>query len=242
MAKVDEGPVAATVYVVDDDDGMRRALSLLLNTVGYKTAAFASPKEFLEKFKADTAGCLVLDIRMPGMSGLELQQHLNRMGSMLPVIFITGHGDVPMAVQAMKEGAFEFVQKPFRDQDLLDRINHALQQDKESRNTMARRADVLHRLESLTPREKQVMELVVDGAANKVIAIDLGLSERTVEIHRAKVMEKMGARSVAHLGQAANEPLGGKLSCPQGHTWNHVFNEQRRAPILAQPSPSGLPP
>ncbi len=199
MAKLEVAVNAATVYVVDDDDGMRRALSLLLNTVGFKTAAFASPKEFLDTFKPDAAGCLVLDIRMPGMSGLELQQHLNRMGSMLPVIFITGHGDVPMAVQAMKEGAFEFVQKPFRDQDLLDRINHALEQDKENRSSLARRADVLHRAESLTPREKQVMALVVDGAANKVIAIDLGLSERTVEIHRAKVMEKMGARSVAHL-------------------------------------------
>ena len=199
MAKVDEGLHGATVYVVDDDDGMRRALSLLLNTVGYKTAAFASPKEFLGKFKSDTAGCLLLDIRMPGMSGLELQQHLNRMGSMLPVIFITGHGDVPMAVQAMKEGAYEFVQKPFRDQDLLDRVNHALEQDRQNRSTLARRADVLQRFESLTPREKQVLQLVVDGAANKVIAIDLELSERTVEIHRAKVMEKMGARSVAHL-------------------------------------------
>lgn len=198
MAKAVEA-VPATIYVVDDDDGMRRALSLLLNTVGYKTAAFASPKEFLDKVKMDAVGCLVLDIRMPGMSGLELQQHLNRMGSMLPVIFITGHGDVPMAVQAMKEGAFEFVQKPFRDQDLLDRINHALELDKENRATLARRADVLARFESLTPREKEVMQLVVDGAANKVIAIDLGLSERTVEIHRAKVMEKMGARSVAHL-------------------------------------------
>jgi FixJ family two-component response regulator len=199
MAKAEVVVNAATVFIVDDDDGMRRALSLLLNTVGYKTAAFASPKEFLDKFNNDAAGCLVLDIRMPGMSGLELQQHLNRMGSMLPVIFITGHGDVPMAVQAMKEGAFEFVQKPFRDQDLLDRINHALQQDQENRSTLARRADVLQHFESLTPREKQVMALVVDGAANKVIAIDLGLSERTVEIHRAKVMEKMGARSVAHL-------------------------------------------
>jgi two-component system response regulator FixJ len=198
MAKADEA-MPATIYVVDDDDGMRRALSLLLNTVGYKTAAFASPKEFLDKVKTDAAGCLVLDIRMPDMSGLELQQHLNRMGSMLPVIFITGHGDVPMAVQAMKEGAFEFIQKPFRDQDLLDRINHALKLDKENRSTLARRADVLARFESLTPREKEVMQLVVDGAANKVIAIDLGLSERTVEIHRAKVMEKMGARSVAHL-------------------------------------------
>src|ERR1700743_2496041 len=192
MAKADEVSNAATVYVVDDDDGMRRALSLLLNTVGYKTAAFATPAEFLEKFKPDSAGCLVLDIRMPGMSGLEVQQQLNRMGSMLPVIFITGHGDVPMAVQAMKEGAFEFVQKPFRDQDLLDRINHAIKQDQENRSTLALKADVAQRLASLTPRERQVMDLVVDGAANKVIAIDLGLSERTVEIHRAKVMDKMG--------------------------------------------------
>src|ERR1700724_1905735 len=199
MAKPNEAAAAPIVYVIDDDDGMRRALSLLLSTVGYKALVFASPSDFLAHFDPDTHGCLVLDIRMPGMSGLELQQHLNRMGSMLPVIFITGHGDVPMAVQAMKEGAFEFIQKPFRDQDLLDRINHALKQDAENRSTVARRADIQHRLESLTPRERQVMDFVVDGAANKVIAIDLALSERTVEIHRAKVMEKMGARSVAHL-------------------------------------------
>jgi FixJ family two-component response regulator len=200
MAKTSEAAASApVVYVIDDDDGMRRALSLLLSTVGYKTLVFATPSDFLAHFDPDTHGCLVLDIRMPGMSGLELQQHLNRTGSMLPVIFITGHGDVPMAVQAMKEGAFEFIQKPFRDQDLLDRINHALQQDAESRNNLARRADVVRRLETLTPRERQVMDMVVDGSANKVIAIDLNLSERTVEIHRAKVMEKMGARSVAHL-------------------------------------------
>ncbi len=188
-----------TIYVVDDDDGMRRALDTLLSTVGYKTAVFSRPNEFLAHFKTDAPGCLLLDIRMPEMSGLELQHQLNRMGSMLPVIFITGHGDVPMAVQAMKEGAFEFIQKPFRDQELLDRINHALKQDAENRGTAARRSEVLHRLESLTPRERQVMDLIVEGSANKVIAIDLGLSERTVEIHRAKVMEKMGARSVAHL-------------------------------------------
>jgi two-component system, LuxR family, response regulator FixJ len=199
MAMPHDDSAAPAVYVVDDDDGMRRALDALLSTVGYKTAVFSRPSEFLANFKADSPGCLVLDIRMPDMSGLELQQHLNRMGSMVPVIFITGHGDVPMAVQAMKEGAFEFIQKPFRDQDLLDRINHALKQDAENRTTVARRAEVLHRLESLTPRERQVMDMVVDGAANKVIAIDLHLSERTVEIHRAKVMEKMGARSVAHL-------------------------------------------
>src|ERR1700693_3137622 len=200
MAKPSETATAAPiVYVIDDDDGMRSALSLLLSTVGHKTLAFANPTDFLAQFDADVHGCLVLDIRMPGMSGLELQQHLNRNGSMLPVIFITGHGDVPMAVQAMQEGAFEFIQKPFRDQDLLDRINHALQQDAENRSTLARRADVVRRVESLTPRERQVMDMVVDGSANKVIAIDLNLSERTVEIHRAKVMEKMGAPSVAHL-------------------------------------------
>ena len=188
-----------TVHVVEDDDGMRTALCTLLGTVGYHTAAYPGAKEFLQHFKPDEPGCLVLDIRMPQMSGLELQQQLNRMGSMLPVIFITGHGDVPMAVQAMKEGAFEFLQKPFRDQDLLDRINHALQHDAKNRQSGARRAEVLRRMETLTPRERQVMDLVVEGGANKVIAIDLGLSERTVEIHRAKVMEKMGARSVAHL-------------------------------------------
>ena len=199
MAIINDKNIAPDIYVVDDDDGMRRALDTLLSTVGYRTAVYSRPSEFLANFKPDTAGCLVLDIRMPDMSGLELQQHLNKSGSMLPVIFITGHGDVPMAVQAMKEGAFEFIQKPFRDQDLLDRINHALKLDAENRSTVARRTEVQHRLESLTPRERQVMDMVVDGAANKVIAIDLNLSERTVEIHRAKVMEKMGARSVAHL-------------------------------------------
>lgn len=187
------------VYVIDDDDGMRRALELLLKTVGYQTVVFSGPKEFLARFRVDSPGCLVLDIRMPEMSGLELQQYLNHVGSTMPVIFITGHGDVPMAVQAMKEGAFEFIQKPFRDQDLLDRINHALKLDADIHRTVARQADVRQRIDSLTPREKQVMAMVVDGAANKVIAIDLHLSERTVEIHRSKVMEKTGARSVAHL-------------------------------------------
>jgi two-component system response regulator FixJ len=199
MNKPAEEDVQPIIYVVDDDDGMRRALDTLLSTVGYKTAVYSRPSEFLSQFKPEAHSCLVLDIRMPEMSGLEVQQQLNRRGSMLPVIFITGHGDVPMAVQAMREGAFEFLQKPFRDQDLLDRINHALKQDADNRTNAARRSEVQHRLDSLTPREKQVMNFIVDGSANKVVAIDLGLSERTVEIHRAKVMEKMGARSVAHL-------------------------------------------
>lgn len=188
-----------TIYVVDDDDGIRRALSLLMTTVGYEPTAFARPSEFLSKFDPDRPGCLVLDVRMPEMSGLEVQQHLNRSGATLPVILITGHGDITMAVQAMKNGAFDFLQKPFRDQDLLDRINAALKLDAENRAIVDRHADLRHRAQSLTPREREVMALVVDGRANKVIAVDLGLSERTVEIHRANVMEKMGARSVAHL-------------------------------------------
>nr|WP_298721992.1 response regulator transcription factor [uncultured Steroidobacter sp.] len=188
-----------TIYIVDDDDGMRRALSVLMSTVGYNAVTFERPTEFLQKLDPNQPGCLVLDVRMPEMSGLEVQQQLNRSGSMLPVILITGHGDIPMAVQAMKDGAFDFLQKPFRDQDLLDRINGALKQDAENRETVERHADLKRRSESLTPREREVMALVVDGRANKVIAIDLGLSERTVEIHRANVMEKMQARSVAHL-------------------------------------------
>jgi FixJ family two-component response regulator len=199
MSKQADSTKCPVVYVVDDDDGMRRALNTLLATVGFRTEGYARAQEFLARFTPDAPGCLVLDIRMPEMSGLELQQQLNRKGSMLPVIFITGHGDVPMAVQAMKEGAFEFIQKPFREQDLLDRINRALHLDAENRRQVARHSEIAARIESLTPREKEVMKLVVDGEANKVIAIDLGLSERTVEIHRAKVMEKMAAKSVAHL-------------------------------------------
>ena len=187
------------IYIVDDDDGMRRALTVLMTTMGYQPVAFARPAEFLAKYDANQAGCLVLDVRMPEMSGLEVQQQLNRNGALIPVILITGHGDIPMAVQAMKDGAFDFLQKPFRDQELLDRINAALKQDAQNRESVDRLADLRQRAESLTPREREVMGHVVDGKANKVIAIDLGLSERTVEIHRANVMEKMAARSVAHL-------------------------------------------
>lgn len=188
-----------TIYVVDDDDSMRQAIALLLRTVGYTPIAFARPSDFLAKYDPNLHSCLVLDIRMPQMSGLEVQQQLNQSGAILPVIFITGHGDIPMAVQAMKDGAFDFLTKPFRDQDLLDRINSALKQDAENRAAIEKHADLRRRAESLTPREREVLELIVEGKANKVVAIDLGLSERTVEIHRANVMEKMGARSVAHL-------------------------------------------
>lgn len=194
---------STVIYVVDDDEGMRRALTTLLATIGHRVSPFGLPSEFLAKHDPSQHGCVVLDMRMPEMSGLEVQKQLNKAGSMLPVIFITGHGDVPMAVQAMKEGAFDFIQKPFRDQELVDRINHALQQDAENRKTVLQKADLQKKFDSLTPREHQVLDLVVDGRANKVIAIDLNLSERTVEIHRSNVMEKMGARSVAHVVKMA---------------------------------------
>lgn len=194
-----KGTHKPTVFVVDDDDGMRRALATLIRTVGYPAETFSRAQEFLATYKEDRPGCLLLDVRMPEMSGLELQQQLSRNGSMLPVIFMTGHGDVPMAVQAMKEGAFDFLQKPFRDQDLVDCLNRALKLDAENRASLEKHADIRRRFDTLTPRESEVLEMLVDGRANKVIAIDLGLSERTVEIHRANVMEKMGVRSVAHL-------------------------------------------
>jgi two-component system, LuxR family, response regulator FixJ len=189
----------AVVFIVDDDDGVRRAMGALMDSVGYGHAAYASAQEFLRHYNPAQSGCLILDIRMPGMSGLELQQELNKHGYSIPVIFVTGHGDVPMAVEAMKKGAFDFVQKPFRDQDLLDRVNRALQADAEQRQELAGKEEVVHRWSTLTPREREVMALIVEGKANKVIAMDLNLSERTVEIHRARVMEKMKVRSVAQL-------------------------------------------
>jgi two-component system, LuxR family, response regulator FixJ len=188
-----------TIFVVDDDSAVRDALKLLLRSVGQAVETFGSGQEFLEAYSEDRPGCLVLDIRMPGMSGLELQQKLNERHSILPIIFITGHGDVPMAVEAMQAGAVDFIQKPFRDQDLIDRINQALEKDNNNRAALGERNDIRHRLETLTPREREVLDLVVHGKANKVIAGDLKLSQRTVEIHRARVMEKMQASSLAHL-------------------------------------------
>ena len=189
----------ATVFVVDDDEAVRTSLRLLLKSVGLPVETFASAQEFLDQFDPSRAGCLVLDIRMPGMSGLELQQHLNDRHSIMPIVFITGHGDVPMAVEAMQAGAVDFIQKPFRDQDLIDRINRALDKDREMRSELRERDEIRRRMSQLTPREREVLELVTQGKANKVIAGDLNVSQRTVEIHRARVMEKMGANSLAYL-------------------------------------------
>ncbi len=188
-----------TVFVVDDDDAVRGSLRMLLNSVGLKSALFPSAAAFLAGVSGGQGGCVLLDIRMPGMSGLQLFEQMCAKGMRLPVIFITGHGDVPMAVRAIKKGAFDFLQKPFNDQDLLDRVQAALGEDIARRNSDVEQQSLRERRDRLTPREREIMERVVAGQANKVIAIELGLSERTVELHRAHVMEKMEVRSLAEL-------------------------------------------
>jgi len=187
------------VFVIDDDEAVRLSTEMLIRSMGLRVESFASATEFLDDFDPQQPGCLILDIRMPGMSGLELQEHLVEKEASVPIIFVTGHADVPIAVKAMKAGAVDFIQKPFRDQELIDRVHAALEQDAAARSRAARRQAIMVRMQALTKRETEVMGLVVDGKANKEIAFDLGLSPRTVEIHRARVMGKMGAGSLAEL-------------------------------------------
>jgi FixJ family two-component response regulator len=188
-----------TVFIVDDDPAIRHAMEYLMRSVDMKYEIYRSADEFLGGWNEARGGCLVLDIRMPGMGGLELQDRLRERDISLPIIFITGHADVPMAVDAMQKGAFDFIQKPFRDQDLLERIGAAIKADRVQRAEHERKGEVSNRISKLTPREREVMDLVVTGKANKIVAYELGVSQRTVEIHRARVMEKMGARSLADL-------------------------------------------
>ena len=188
-----------TVYVVDDDAAVRDSLSFLLDSVGIEAIPFASAPDFLDAYDGRHA-VVVLDVRMPSMSGLELQETLNQRGvDTLKIIFISGHGDIEMAVEALKRGATDFLAKPFRDQELLDRVHQALEVNSADMARSASISDVRERLESLTPRERDVLAMVADGKANKVVAMDLNISQRTVEIHRAHVMEKMGVSSLAQL-------------------------------------------
>jgi FixJ family two-component response regulator len=191
------------VFIVDDDDAVRSSLRLLLKSVGLAAVAYPSARDFLTAWNPDQPSCLVLDVRMPGMSGLELQEELNRRGAIVPVIFITGHGDIPMAVEAMQHGAFDFLQKPFRDQDLIDRIQKAIVRDAANRTQLLEKDRIRARWESLTPREREVLALVTSGKANKVMAGDLGVSQRTVETHRAEIMRRTGARSLPALARLA---------------------------------------
>ena len=192
------------VYVIDDDPSMRAALEDLVGSVGLQVQAFASPLEFLDSKRPDAPGCLVLDVRLPGMSGLTFQKELVKEGITLPVIFITGHGDIPMSVRAMKAGAVEFLTKPFHDQELLDAIHAAIECDRDRRRETLLVTDLRKRYATLTERERHIMRLVVAGRANKQIAAELNLSEMTVKVHRGQVMRKMKAGSLPELVRMAD--------------------------------------
>jgi len=191
--------IQQTVYVVEDDEAVRDSLELLLKSDGKPVKTYESANAFLKDYSDKMAGCIVLDIRMPGMDGMELQKKLNEKHSILPIIFVTGHGDVPMAVDAMKEGAVDFIQKPYREEALLEKLEAALEQDLAQRQTLDEKQEIIRRIKSLTPREHEIMDRMIAGQANKVIAIELEISQRTVEIHRSRVMHKMGTHCLAHL-------------------------------------------
>ena len=193
---------AQRVYVIDDDEAVRDSIGMLLESADLPHQCFTSADEFFDQHDSSQRGCLVLDIRMPGMTGLELQQRLTEIGSTLPIIFITGHGDVPMAVEAMRRGALDFLRKPVNETNFIDRIQHALNLESGSWHQRQDRELQQQRIESLTEREREVFELVAQGQANKVVAAELGISERTVEVHRAQVMKKLDARTLAQLVRA----------------------------------------
>lgn len=211
------------VFIVDDDLGVRQMIARMVRSVQLTPRTFDSVHEFLDQFDPAQPGCLVLDVRMPGESGLELQERLARMGVRIPIVFITGHGDIPMSVRAMKAGAVDFIEKPFHDQVLLDAIHTALARDREQRKAESARADARARLATLTPREREVLSGVVAGLANKQIAAKLGTTEQTIKLHRGRVMNKMRADSVAELVILAQR--AGVMDAQEHAPWSHPGHE-----------------
>jgi two-component system, LuxR family, response regulator FixJ len=197
--------LTTTIFLVDDDRSVRESTKVMLESMGFSVTAFASAQDFLDNYVQEGPCCLILDVRMPGISGLELQEKLMSAHSSLPIIFITGHGTVPMSVRAMKAGAVDFLEKPFEEQDLLDAINRALAQQRQEVSRKEEADDLGHRLDALTPREFEVFSLIVDGMANKEIAYRLGTTERTVKFHRANIMGKTDTKSLADLVRLAEK-------------------------------------
>lgn len=189
----------AVIHVVDDDKAMCESMRWLIESVGFNVRTYPGAKQFLESYQDEHTGCLLLDVRMPEMSGLELQEQLNKHHIHLPIIFVTGHGDVPMAVRAMKSGALEFLNKPFNDQELLDSINRAIEIDQERRKNQVQHNQITERLEKLTTRERQVLKLLIQGKLNKMVAAELDLSIKTIELHRSNIMRKLKSRSLAQI-------------------------------------------
>lgn len=211
----------AIVHVVDDEAEVCNAIAMLLRSVGLQSRTYGSAQAFMEGYRPGAPGCIVLDVRLPGMSGLELQDRLQRSGITLPVIVMTGHGDIQMAVRAMRAGALDFVEKPFNDQTLLDRVHEGIARSMQSRDADGERAQVQSRYESLSEREREILRHVVDGRPNKLIADDLGLSTRTVESHRAHIIEKMQATSLSHLVRMAVSVLPDASVLPKRSRSSH---------------------
>jgi two-component system, LuxR family, response regulator FixJ len=194
-----------TIFVIDDDASVRKSLSRLLDSVGFSTETFPSADQFLKRERFEGIGCIVLDVRMPGLSGMDLQDELNKADYSMPIIFITGHGDIPMSVQAMKKGAVDFLPKPFDEDQLLDALRKAIEKDMHAKAERAGARDILGRMEQLTPREYEILQYLITGMLNKQVAFKLGIAEKTVKIHRSRVFEKLGTRSVAELVRMAEK-------------------------------------
>lgn len=235
MTPTRKQPAEQIIYVIDDDDAVRDSLQLYLQAASLRVRTYADAESFLTDYHADMCGCLVLDVQLPAFSGLGLQEELLAIGSTLPIIFITGHADVPMAVQALKTGAYEFLQKPFDNAQLLVHIHRAFEAEARHRDTQRQQSQIRERLKTLTPREAEVLDYIVNGKATKAIAIELSLSQRTVEIYRANVMQKMQSRSVAHLVRMLSEFQASPVQVQADYLMYRPATDPRKQPPQSTP-------